>query len=87
MSSRMYFELAYSYGNEKAGIPIVDRTQGPNPNPIPRTANVMENYNYIVNDLKKQQSYYLPKQSFLPKITEDLIKQQHGRYWQRYTCL
>lgn len=65
MSSRMYFELAYSYGNEKAGIPIVDRTQGPNPNPIPRTANVMENYNYIVNDLKKA-AELLPTQAELP---------------------
>ena len=29
MSSRMYFELAYSYGNEKAGVPIIDRTKEP----------------------------------------------------------
>lgn len=53
MSSRMYFELAYSYGNEKAGVPIIDRTKEPDPNPIPRAANVTENYNYIINDLKK----------------------------------
>ncbi|MET3038522.1 RagB/SusD family nutrient uptake outer membrane protein [Chryseobacterium sp. NRRL B-14859] len=65
MSSRMYFELAYSYGNEKAGVPIVDRTKEPDPNPIPRAANVMENYNYIVNDLKKA-AELLPSQEELP---------------------
>ncbi|MGE8434244.1 RagB/SusD family nutrient uptake outer membrane protein [Chryseobacterium joostei] len=65
MSSRMYFELAYSYGNEKAGVPIVDRTKEPDPNPIPRAANVMENYNYIVNDLKKA-AELLPSQAELP---------------------
>ncbi|MFP3833809.1 RagB/SusD family nutrient uptake outer membrane protein [Chryseobacterium sp. SIMBA_028] len=65
MSSRMYFELAYSYGNEKAGVPIVDRTKEPDPNPIPRASNVMENYNYIVNDLKKA-AELLPSQAELP---------------------
>ncbi|SHM39769.1 RagB/SusD family nutrient uptake outer membrane protein [Chryseobacterium polytrichastri] len=65
MSSRMYFELAYNYGNEKAGIPIIDRTKEPDPNPIPRATNVMENYNYIVNDLKKA-AELLPKQEDLP---------------------
>ncbi|QIY92055.1 RagB/SusD family nutrient uptake outer membrane protein [Chryseobacterium gallinarum] len=65
MSSRMYFELAYSYGNEKAGVPIVDRTKEPDPKPVPRAANVMENYNYIVNDLKKA-AELLPSQEELP---------------------
>jgi hypothetical protein len=36
MSSRMYFELASNYGNEKAGVPIIDRNKEPDPNPIPR---------------------------------------------------
>ncbi|MEN4758715.1 RagB/SusD family nutrient uptake outer membrane protein [Chryseobacterium sp. C39-AII1] len=65
MSSRMYFELASNYGNEKAGVPIIDRTKEPDPNPIPRAANVMANYNYIVNDLK-QAADLLPKQEELP---------------------
>ncbi len=65
MSSRMYFELASNYGNEKAGVPIIDRTIEPDPNPIPRAANVMANYNYIVNDLK-QAADLLPKQEELP---------------------
>lgn len=65
MSSRMYFELAYNYGNEKAGIPIIDRSKEPDPNPIPRAANVMENYNYIVNDLKRA-AELLPSQAELP---------------------
>nr|WP_315025689.1 RagB/SusD family nutrient uptake outer membrane protein [uncultured Chryseobacterium sp.] len=64
MSSRMYFELAYSYGNEKAGVPIIDRTKEPD-GPAPRAANVMENYNYIVNDLKKA-AELLPSQAELP---------------------
>ncbi|MGU3375509.1 RagB/SusD family nutrient uptake outer membrane protein [Chryseobacterium sp. M5A1_1a] len=65
MSSRMYFEMASNYGNEKAGIPIIDRTKEPDPNPIPRVANVMENYNYIVNDLKRA-AELLPSQAELP---------------------
>lgn len=65
MSSRMYFELAYSYGNEKAGVPIIDRLKDPDPNPIPRAANVMENYTYIVNDLKRA-AELLPTQAELP---------------------
>ncbi|WP_294276884.1 RagB/SusD family nutrient uptake outer membrane protein [uncultured Chryseobacterium sp.] len=65
MSSRMYFELAYNYGNDKAGVPIIDRTKDPDPNPIPRAANVMENYNYIVQDLKKA-AELLPFQEQLP---------------------
>jgi len=65
MSSRMYFELAYNYGNDKAGVPIIDRTKDPDPNSIPRAANVMENYNYIVQDLKKA-AELLPFQEQLP---------------------
>lgn len=64
MSSRMYFELAYSYGNEKAGIPIVDRTKEPD-GPTPRAANVMENYKFIVEDLKKA-AELLPSHAELP---------------------
>ncbi|MCL1671366.1 RagB/SusD family nutrient uptake outer membrane protein [Elizabethkingia ursingii] len=71
MSSRMYFELAYSYGNEKAGVPIIDRTKEPDPNPIPRAANVTENYNYIINDLKKA-AELLPAQ-------EELAAKDFGR--------
>lgn len=65
MSSRMYFELASNYGNEKAGIPIIDRTKEPDPNPIPRAANVKMNYDYIVADLKKA-AELLPSQAELP---------------------
>ncbi|UKY86941.1 RagB/SusD family nutrient uptake outer membrane protein [Elizabethkingia anophelis] len=71
MSSRMYFELAYSYGNEKAGVPIIDRTKELDPNPIPRAANVTENYNYIINDLKKA-AELLPAQ-------EELAAKDFGR--------
>ncbi len=71
MSSRMYFELAYNYGNEKAGVPIIDRNKDADPNPIPRAANVMENYNYIVSDLKKA-AELLPAQ-------EELQAKDYGR--------
>ncbi|WP_336686579.1 RagB/SusD family nutrient uptake outer membrane protein [Chryseobacterium bernardetii] len=65
MSSRMYFELASNYGNEKAGVPIIDRNKEPDPNPIPRAANVKVNYDYIVADLKKA-AELLPSQAELP---------------------
>lgn len=64
MSSRMYFELASNYGDNRAGVPIVDRTKT-EITPIPRAANVMENYNYIVADLKKAIEL-LPTQESLP---------------------
>lgn len=53
ISSRMYFELASNYGDSRAGVPIIDRTKVPSEEPTPRAANVMENYNFIVADLKK----------------------------------
>lgn len=71
MSSRMYFELAYNYGNDKAGVPIIDRNKEADPNPIPRAANVMENYNYIVTDLKRA-AELLPAQ-------EELLAKDFGR--------
>lgn len=66
ISSRMYFELAYNYGDSRAGIPIIDRTTEPSANPIPRAANVTENYNYIITDLKKA-AELLPLQNELPE--------------------
>lgn len=66
ISSRMYFELAYNYGDSRAGIPIIDRSKEPNTNPIPRAASVMDNYNYIISDLKKA-AELLPLHSQLPE--------------------
>lgn len=71
MSSRMYFELASNYGDSRAGVPIADRTKAPDTTPIPRAANVTENYNYIVNDLKKAVEL-LPTQ-------ESLSPEEYGR--------
>lgn len=62
----MYFELAYNYGDSRAGIPIIDRSKEPNTNPIPRAASVMDNYNYIISDLKKA-AELLPLHSQLPE--------------------
>jgi starch-binding outer membrane protein, SusD/RagB family len=47
----MHLELAYRYGDNRAGIPIQNR-QDPSDIYIPRTANVGVNYEYIANDLK-----------------------------------
>ncbi|MDY3345306.1 RagB/SusD family nutrient uptake outer membrane protein [Riemerella anatipestifer] len=53
MSSRMYFELASNYGNEKAGVPILPRDGSIAKEPIPRATNVNVNYDMIIEDLKK----------------------------------
>lgn len=43
----VYFQLAANYGNEKAGVPIVDLDTDP-AKAIPRAKNVNENYDYII---------------------------------------
>lgn len=48
----MHLELAYRYGDSRAGIPIQDR-ENPENIYIPRTKNVAENYSYIAADLIK----------------------------------
>ncbi|TDX00984.1 RagB/SusD family nutrient uptake outer membrane protein [Dinghuibacter silviterrae] len=53
MSGLMYFQLVSNYGNDKAGVPIADRANPSDPNPIPRAANAMANYTYLVSDLKQ----------------------------------
>lgn len=52
LNALMYFQLAYSYGNAKAGVPIVDRTK-PSADAIPRASNVAENYKTIEADFKE----------------------------------
>ena len=56
LSGLMYFELVSNYGNAKAGVPIADRANPANPNPIPRAANAMANYTYLISDLKQAAS-------------------------------
>lgn len=51
-SGYMYFQLAANYGNAKAGVPIVTRSNMDDPNPTPRAANVDLNYDYIASELK-----------------------------------
>jgi len=53
LSGLMYFQMAYNYGDDRAGLPIITRTNNNDPNPTPRAANVTENYNYIESELKK----------------------------------
>ncbi|WP_316820982.1 RagB/SusD family nutrient uptake outer membrane protein [Pedobacter gandavensis] len=43
----VYFQLAANYGNEKAGVPIVDLETDAS-KAIPRAKNVNENYDYII---------------------------------------
>ena len=52
LNGLMYFQLAYNYGNDNAGVPIVDRVN-PSVNAIPRAANVEENYKVVENELKE----------------------------------
>jgi tetratricopeptide (TPR) repeat protein len=47
----MHLELAYRYGDARAGIPIQDRAN-PDNSFVPRTKDVAENYAYIAEDLK-----------------------------------
>ncbi|MCW3466906.1 RagB/SusD family nutrient uptake outer membrane protein [Chitinophaga nivalis] len=56
LSGLMYYQLAYNYGDENAGVPIVDKY---NPTPgvtLPRAQNVNVNYDSVIVDLKKAAS-------------------------------
>lgn len=53
LSGLMYFQLAYNYGDDRAGLPIITRENNNDPNPTPRAANVAANYTYIESELKK----------------------------------
>ncbi len=44
----VYFQLAANYGNDKAGVPIV-KPETDATVPVPRAANVNENYDYIIS--------------------------------------
>ncbi|WP_341842717.1 RagB/SusD family nutrient uptake outer membrane protein [Chitinophaga caseinilytica] len=59
MSGLMYFELATTYADDKAGVPIVRRDVPLDEKPIPRAANIAANWDYIESELK-QASAYLP---------------------------
>lgn len=53
LSGLMYFELAYTYGDARAGIPIVKRDSLTGDKPIPRSANVNIVYDYVEQELKQ----------------------------------
>ncbi|MBS7563882.1 RagB/SusD family nutrient uptake outer membrane protein [Mucilaginibacter sp. Bleaf8] len=53
LSGLMYFQMAYNYADDRAGMPIITRGNNNDPNPTPRAANITENYNYIESELKK----------------------------------
>ncbi|UII26753.1 RagB/SusD family nutrient uptake outer membrane protein [Fulvivirga maritima] len=52
MSGLMYFDLAYRFGDDRAGIPIIDRENMLDYN-IPRTSTVVNNYAYIISEFEK----------------------------------
>lgn len=53
LSGLMNFQLASNYGNDKMGVPIVNRENADDPNPTPRAANVTLNYEHIESELKE----------------------------------
>jgi starch-binding outer membrane protein, SusD/RagB family len=69
----MYFQLASNYGDSRAGVPIANRSNPSDATAIPRAANVMVNYNYIVADLK-QAANLLP---YFDTYTTDLYGRPH----------
>ena len=73
LSGLMYFQLVSNYGNAKAGVPIADRAHPDNIAPIPRAANAMANYTYLLSDLK-QAAAMLP---FFSTYTPDMYGHAH----------
>lgn len=71
MSGEMYFELAYTYGDDKAGVPLVNRDEAISDKAVPRAANVNVNYEYIEKELKQAAA-------LLPYFTE-LKPEDYGR--------
>lgn len=53
LSGLMYFELAYTYADERAGVPVVNRDSISGDRPIPRAANVNVVYDYVEKELKQ----------------------------------
>ncbi|MEN7546327.1 RagB/SusD family nutrient uptake outer membrane protein [Rapidithrix thailandica] len=51
-SGVMYLELAYHFGDQRAGIPIIDRENMLDYN-LPRPGSVIDNYQYIASELEK----------------------------------
>lgn len=49
----MYYELSNNYGTEKAGVPIITQETEMSLDPIPRAANVSENYAIAERELKQ----------------------------------
>lgn len=52
MSGLMYLDLAYHFGDNRAGIPIIDRENLADYN-LPRPSSVTENYAYIISEFEK----------------------------------
>lgn len=73
LSGLMYFQLAANYGNDKAGVPIADRSNPSNANAVPKTASVTVNYDSIKADLIRA-TQMLP---YFNTYTTDLYGKPH----------
>ncbi|NSL87527.1 RagB/SusD family nutrient uptake outer membrane protein [Chitinophaga sp. Mgbs1] len=52
LSGLMYFQLAYNYADDRAGIPIASKYNPTQGQVVPRAKNVTENYDSVIVDLK-----------------------------------
>ena len=52
VSGLMYFQLASTYADSRAGVPMVDRAKPLGSAAIPRAANIDANYAYVESELK-----------------------------------
>lgn len=73
----MHLELAYKYGDQRAGIPISDRDRPENIH-VPRQASVADNYAYFAADLIKAAE-------LLPYFS-GLGKADYGRAYKTAAC-
>ncbi|TWW00673.1 RagB/SusD family nutrient uptake outer membrane protein [Chitinophaga pinensis] len=73
LSGLMYYELAYTYGDARAGVPIVKRDSLTGDKPIPRSANVNLVYDYVEQELK-QAAAHLP---YFDTYSSDIYGRPH----------
>jgi hypothetical protein len=69
----MYFQLASTYADSRAGVPQVDRSKPQSSDPIPRAASIDVNYAYVESELKNAAAL-LP---YFDTYTPDLYGRPH----------
>ncbi len=73
ISGLMYFQLASTYADSRAGVPQVDRAKATGSDPIPRAASIDVNYAYVESELKNAAAL-LP---YFDTYTSDLYGRPH----------